>query len=391
LKSLILFLSFIYSERFTIEIHSPTFKPFPLYIISDVESQNISKGIIKNLSLYGFFEFKPEKSTDNGYIIELSENSKDKKLRFDFSPKNDKNEKITIEYKYDLKYINQITNDISNRVIKAFTGTMGAFGTKIAFTEGKIGDRNIFIIGVNGENKIMVSTKGKLAMSPYWFPDGKRIIFVSYILSEPDIFIIDMENGVQFPFIRRDGYEGNPCVSPDGKNVILSMSDNGKIDLFLLDIEGKIIKRLTDDPFIEVSPVFSPDGDKVLFVSDISGYPQLYLQEISSGKKWRFLPSQYYTARPRWSYTSNRFLYIKIIKNHSELYLYDANLNTEERLTDFEGGCESGDFSPDGTLVVASCRESKNYELFIIDIATKKTTKITDSNSDKRMPVWSLR
>ena len=86
----------------------------------------------------------------------------------------------------------------------------------------------IYVMDRDGSNLHQVTSLGKASFAPYWFPDGKRIIFAS-------------------------NYE-----DPKGRN----------FDIYAIDLDGTHLERVTTNPTFDGFPMFSPDGTHLVFASN---------------------------------------------------------------------------------------------------------------------------
>jgi Tol biopolymer transport system component len=86
----------------------------------------------------------------------------------------------------------------------------------------------IWVMNADGSNKRQVTHNGRANFAPYFFPDGKRIIFAS-----------NMDD-------------------PKGRN----------FDLYKIDVNGSGLERITFNETFDGFPMFSPDGKKLVFASN---------------------------------------------------------------------------------------------------------------------------
>lgn len=117
--------------------------------------------------------------------------------------------------------------------------------------------------------------------SPSFFPDGKRIIFVSSRNEVNQLFTINIDgkNERHFNPTRFDCY--NPSVSPDGKTIAFMSARYGDWEIYLIDANGKNERQITNDIGRSIQPKFSPDGRYIAFVSDRSDKFHIYLMDLS--------------------------------------------------------------------------------------------------------------
>ena len=118
--------------------------------------------------------------------------------------------------------------------------------------------------------------------SPTFFPDGKRIMFVSSRNEVNQLYTIniDGQNETHFNPNRYDCY--NPTVSPDGKTIAYVSARDGDWEIYLIDTDGKNERRITNDIGRSIQPAFSPDGRHLVFVSDRSDTFHIYLMSFDA-------------------------------------------------------------------------------------------------------------
>ncbi|MEP7270687.1 MAG: peptidase S41, partial [Acidobacteriota bacterium] len=182
-------------------------------------------------------------------------------------------------------------------------------------------------------------------------------------------------------------------------------------DLWLSPVTGGVATRLTAHPGVETFAKFSPDGKWIAFTGQYDGDEQVYVISAAGGE-----PKQltYYPAKgpfaPRWGYDNQVYGWTNdgsriLFRSHREswtlpvtkLYTVAAAGGPAEALPMPESG--AGDYSPDGTRMVYSprardFRSEKRYgggqanDLFVMDLKSFATTRITDSPRADRDPMW---
>lgn len=86
----------------------------------------------------------------------------------------------------------------------------------------------IYVMNADGSNLRQITKLGKASFAPYFFPDGKRIIFA------------------------------NNSHDPKGRD----------FDLYVINVDGTGLERVTWNPTFDSFPMFSPDGKKLVFASN---------------------------------------------------------------------------------------------------------------------------
>lgn len=116
--------------------------------------------------------------------------------------------------------------------------------------------------------------------SPAFFPNGRRIVFVSSRSDIHQLYTVDI-NGKNEKHINPSQYDCyNPTVSPDGKKIAYVSARDGDWEIYLIDINGKNERQITSGIGRSIQPTFSPDGRYLAFVSDRSDTFHIYLMDL---------------------------------------------------------------------------------------------------------------
>ena len=95
------------------------------------------------------------------------------------------------------------------------------------------GNLEIWVMNADGSNKHQVTHNGAANFAPYWFPDGKRIIFASN-QADPkngrdfDLYVINEDGSSQERITYHPDFDSFPMFSSDGKRLVWASNRNGK-------------------------------------------------------------------------------------------------------------------------------------------------------------------
>ncbi len=212
-----------------------------------------------------------------------------------------------------------------------------------------------------------------------------------------------------FAFATRSSAQTKLLRFPDvhGDRVVFTYAG----DLWIASTSGGLATRLTAHPGLELFAKFSPDGNWIAFTGQYDGDEQVYVIPATGG-----VPRQltFYPARgplpPRWGYDNQVYgwtpdgksVIFRSLRDHFDLG--DCRLYT----VSVDGGLPqplpmpysgAGDLSPDAKQVVYSplfrdFRTWKRYsggwaqQLYIFDLKTHASEKITDDPRSHRDPMW---
>src|SRR5205085_6806307 len=94
------------------------------------------------------------------------------------------------------------------------------------------GQLELMVGDADGKNAHQVTTLGAASFAPYFFPDGKRIIFSSNVGDpkgrEFDLWAVNTDGTGLERITYSPGFDGFPIFSPDGKRLAFSSNRNQK-------------------------------------------------------------------------------------------------------------------------------------------------------------------
>jgi len=101
----------------------------------------------------------------------------------------------------------------------------------------------IWVMNADGSNKRQVSNLNKASFAPYFFPDGRRIIFASNVADPKgrdfDLYMINVDGTGMERITYNDTFDGFPMFSPDGKKLVFASNRHdakpGETNIFIAD------------------------------------------------------------------------------------------------------------------------------------------------------------
>ena len=195
--------------------------------------------------------------------------------------------RLAFTYRFDdpyetTDYISMIRADGTNPhfITKSGTSSQPAFSPddkKIVFskadsTRSNSGSAGISMIRTDGtyEHPITDETGSALALAPTFFPDGTRILFVSFWsrLQQSRIFTVRLDGSDRHGLTPRSSPGPfDPDVSPDGRRVVFGRGTG----IYVMRADGTHTRRLADG----YSPVSSPNGKRIAFFRGIGNHREI--------------------------------------------------------------------------------------------------------------------
>ena len=111
-------------------------------------------------------------------------------------------------------------------------------GDRIAFTANRGGNRDIYLIDIDGTGEVRLTTDVAKDHAPAWSPDGQRIAFRSERSGDPEIFVVNGDGSGLARLTDSPGRDDNPAWSPDGNRIAFTSTRDGLPAIFAMDPDG---------------------------------------------------------------------------------------------------------------------------------------------------------
>lgn len=258
--------------------------------------------------------------------------------------------------------------------------------------------------------------------SPAWFPDGKRIAFLS---SHPgttpapaagaapggengnQVFMMYVDGGEAWQATKHEGGVSGFTISPDGRLLLLTAQDPLTAEdrrrqrdrddaevvdeqfrwshLWTHDIESGKSARLTKGDMVVSDPQWSPDSKTVAYVTrpttkvDDAAWSDVWVTDLA-GNARKFYDNRGPDASPRWSPDGRTLAIVSSDRPgntqwYSKLYLFPAEGGTPKiLLKDFDLDFSTPTWAPDGRIVYWSTGQGTKIALFGVDVTTGELT-----------------
>jgi len=236
----------------------------------------------------------------------------------------------------------------------------------------------------------------RTAGDPQISPDGTRVLFTVQFADRigtpyTRLWIGDLAAKSARPWGAGDGQEGSaPRWSPDGTRVAFSgRTGDGKSGILIANADATNITPLADVtgtnhplPRAGERVAWSPDGSKIAFVSATPGPEPAMEADPIVITRYLYRPASGWGGR----FNDNRRLH---------LFVVDVATKQVTQLTDGTNYEHSIEWSPDGkSLAFLSNHEPDpdfffNYDIFTIDVASKAVQRLTETKSNEFGPTWS--
>lgn len=281
---------------------------------------------------------------------------------------------------------------VTTSFVRAGEGYFSPDGKSIIFQAEEKDTGNpfyqIFVMDLaTGSFRRISPGKGRTTCA-FFRPDGKKVIFASSH-EDPDVLgtqaaeIKRREEEAKTKTRRRYSwdfdphmkiYEANPdgtelkCLTPwakvytaegsysaDGKEIVFSSGSAGNVEIYTMNADGTNVKQVTKAPNVyNGGPFFSPDASKIVFRADRKEKDRLQLYVINrdgTGEKALTDNDKWVYWAPYWYRDGKHIIYTAA--DHSDL------------------------------------TRAPNYDLYWMETASGKTTRVTHAPGQDVLPVFS--
>jgi TolB protein len=170
---------------------------------------------------------------------------------------------------YELDLATSQTRRLTTSYSEDVDPSITADGKLMAFLSNRAGRAHIYTMDPVAPEKDVkrISFVGQFNATPRFSPDGKEIVFVSWVDDLFDLYRID-SHGQNLSRLTKDfGSNEEPSYSPDGEFIIFTSQrvlsrTSATQEIYLMNREGEVMAQLTKD----FGRCFSPRWSNRLFL-----------------------------------------------------------------------------------------------------------------------------
>ena len=164
--------------------------------------------------------------------------------------------------------------------------------------------------------------------------------------------------------------------------------------LAIMDQDQASHRFLTDGSYLVLTPRFSPNSQKITYMSYIDkNSPRVFIFDIESGQQEIVGDFPGMTFAPRFSPDGNKIImsYADPDIGNSEIYVLDLATRKKTRITNSTAIDVSASYSPDSKQIVFNSDRNGRRHLYVADADGKNVKRISRDTGSYYTPVWSPR
>ncbi len=279
-----------------------------------------------------------------------------------------------------------VAHTLANDIVQVFTGRPGPFLSRIGFISDRAGGSELWVMDWNGDNPKQLTKHGTIALAPTWSPDGRQMVFTSFLRGTPALFVLTPTEGYLRLVWDQGGVNTSASFSPDGTKIAFASSIDGNTDIYSMAVEGGTPRRLTTARGIDTQPAWAPNGRQIAFTSTRSGSPQIYLMDADGSNVRRLTFDGGFYDEATWTHDGTRLACTTKVGNRFQIATIDI-ISGEQTVIPGPGNNESPCFSPDGSMLTFASDRTGTQQIFITD-ADGVPHQLT-SEGKNHSPTWT--
>jgi TolB protein len=285
----------------------------------------------------------------------------------------------------------RLAHKVADEILLQVTGKAGIFNTRFAAVNSGTGNKEIYLVDIDGEGVVQLTRNRSINLQPAWSPNGNAVVFTSYRSGNPDLYVADLDNGRTHRLSSRPGLNTGGAWSPAGNLIALTLTAGSDTDIFTIDpYAGKEVAQLTRGNGIDVSPSWSPDGARIAFASDRTGGPQIYVMDAGGGGAERVTFQGSYNTDPAFSPDGETVAYVTRGEDGSfDIMTVKVDGSEPRRITQLQGANEDPSWSPDGRYLAFTSTRTGSGQIWVSTSDGRHQTQITRGYGGWSNPSWS--
>lgn len=168
--------------------------------------------------------------------------------------------------------------------------------------------------------------------------------------------------------------------------------ENRRKRLAMMDQDGANVRYLTRGEELVVTPRFSPNSQDVAYMSQRRGeQPRVQVVNVETGQRQIVGNFPDMTSSPRFSPDGQRILLSLQQGGNANIYVMDLASRTTTRLTTSSAIDTSPSYSPDGQRIVFESDRGGGQQIYVMSASGGDPQRISFGEGRYSQPVWSPR
>ena len=297
-------------------------------------------------------------------------------------------------YTSETRGARRIAHTLANDVVRQFTGRPGPFLARLAFVsdrgspKGGRGEKEVYLMDWDGENQWRLTFNRSLSLAPAWSPDGKRIVYQSYLKGAPGLYLVGTNGADRKEIPVSTELNASPSFSPDGKWIAYCGSVRGNPEIFVIGVDGTGLRRLTDNSALDSTPRWAPNGRELAFTSNRQRTPQIYLMDGEGANVRRVTLAGTWNDEASFSPDGSRIAFACQNEGATQTCVLDPLSGRTFQISTGPGAHENPSWSPDGSKIAWEVTRNGSTQIIVANTDGSSPRLLTSAGSNSS-PAWS--
>ena len=98
---------------------------------------------------------------------------------------------------------------------------------RLVLVGNRTGKKELYLCDADGADLVQLTKDNSISLAPRWSPDGRTIVYTSYLKGFPDLYSIDVASGSRRIVANYPGLNTGGAISPNGREMALILSRTG--------------------------------------------------------------------------------------------------------------------------------------------------------------------
>lgn len=298
----------------------------------------------------------------------------------------------------DAEGAKKVAREFASDILRQFN-LKSLTGTSVYFVSDRSGQREMWSMDYDGDNQHRLTNNRGNSKEPAVSADAKLFAYTMLVAGNAEktpswqIAVQSVETGKRLPFANPPApTNSSPDFAPDGRHLLFASTLSGWAQIYIADLDGSERRRLTNFESIDVSPRVNPKtGRDVLFISGRSGKQQLWRMNIDGGDLEMLTNGEGEVANPCWS-PDGRLVAFAWTQGYEigafNIFVMDIATRKPIQLTKDSGVNENPWWSPDGLHIVYTSRRGRSTQIFSM-LADGTASRQLTKEGNNLQPVWA--